>query len=194
MTRRDVIAAGAQIIRETVSARDYAERIGIQVNRAGLAHCPFHDGDHGASLKLYHGNRGWYCYGCHQHGDVIELAKRLYNLNYPQAIQQVAEDCGIDLPIPGREHNAKSKMSAALERARQQEEQRNREARLKDAIETRYWVAFDVWLQADRDVQELAIKERQTDEPYSDAFAQALMRRQEARLTLDYLTIRRDML
>lgn len=193
MTRIEQIAAEAQIIRESVSARRYAEVAGLNVNRAGLAHCPFHDGDHGASLKLYDGNRGWYCYGCHQHGDVIELAKRLYNLSFPQAIQKIATDCGINVPQPGTENYIK-KMSAANNRARQQEEQRNREAMLANAIEQRYLVEFEAWLQADREVQELAINERQSDEPFSDAFAQALLRRQDARLTLDYLEVRRDML
>lgn len=66
---------------------------------------------------------------------------------------------------------------------------------LADAIEARYWVAFDAWLQADRLVQELSIKEKQNpDQAFSDQFAQALMRRQEESLTLDYLTIWRDIL
>ncbi len=96
---RDQIRQAADILRETVSTRDYAARIGLQVNRGGFVQCFMHQGDRNGSLKVYgEPRRGFHCFGCGASGDVIELAKRFYNLNFPQAIKKVAEDTGIALP------------------------------------------------------------------------------------------------
>ena len=66
------------IVKESVSCKDFAEHIGLSVNRSGFCCCPFH-GEKTPSLKIYSDGRGWYCFGCHQGGDVINMAKLYYN-------------------------------------------------------------------------------------------------------------------
>lgn len=65
-----------RIIRESVSAIDVARVLGIQVNQHGRCRCPFHNG-HDMNMRIYPGNRGYYCFVCHAGGDCISLAKGL---------------------------------------------------------------------------------------------------------------------
>lgn len=194
MTRAELNAA-ARIVRETVSARDYAELIGLPVNRAGFTKCPFHSGDNSASMRLYPGERGWHCFGCHASGDVIELAKRLFGLRFPDAVERVAQDAGVNLPFNQKGKEAKAQATAAMERARNQQKIERLTAQIKEAVENKYWEIFDQWLQADKQVLDLELEERNHPEKgFSDDFANALMRRQELRLRLDWITEWRDRL
>ena len=194
MTRAELNAA-ARIVRETVSARDYAELIGLPVNRAGFTKCPFHSGDNSASMRLYPGERGWHCFGCHASGDVIELAKRLFGLRFPDAVERVAQDAGVNLPFNQKGKEAKAQATAAMERARNQQKIERLTAQIKEAVENKYWEIFDQWLEADRQVLDLELEERNhPEEGFSDDFANALMRRQELRLELDWITDWRDRL
>lgn len=60
--------------------------VGVSVNRVGMAHCPFHNGDKGASLKVY-ANNTFHCFGCHKSGDVIDLYRSLYNVDFKTAFE-----------------------------------------------------------------------------------------------------------
>ena len=40
-------------IKQTHSMREIVEQYGLQINRSGFCSCPFHKGDHTASLKIY---------------------------------------------------------------------------------------------------------------------------------------------
>ena len=51
---------------------------GVEVNRNGMACCPFHDDKH-PSMKL--NEEYFYCFGCGATGDVIDFTARLYNLS-----------------------------------------------------------------------------------------------------------------
>ena len=72
-------------VKARVSCRELMEANGIRVNRHGFCVCPFHS-DKDASLKIYGSGRGWVCYGCHKGGDVINLAKLLYNVGFKDAV------------------------------------------------------------------------------------------------------------
>lgn len=63
----------ASEIKRLVTMRQVLDRYGYDVNRAGFMRCPFHSGDHTASLKIYQGDRGWHCFGCHKGGSVIDF-------------------------------------------------------------------------------------------------------------------------
>jgi hypothetical protein len=49
-------------------------------NQAGYISCPLHHGDNDPSLKVYADGRGWFCYGCHRGGTIIDLAAGLWGL------------------------------------------------------------------------------------------------------------------
>jgi len=153
---REQIRQAADIVRETVSARQYATLIGLPVNRNGFTQCPFHSGDHTGSMKLYDGTRGFHCFGCGASGDVIELAKRFYGLNFPAAITKVAEDAGIALPGVKPTYRQAQAISAAQKR----KEERERQEQITQAYEAEYWATLDDWLEIDRLFTELEQKIR----------------------------------
>ena len=81
-----------EIVKQSVTVREAAERYGIEVKRGGMACCPFHD-DKNPSMKL--NEEYFYCFGCGATGDVIDLTARLYNLSPKEAAEKLAQDFGL---------------------------------------------------------------------------------------------------
>lgn len=146
------IRQSADIVREMISAKQYASLVGLPINRNGFTRCPFHSGDNTGSLKLYDGRRGWHCFGCGADGDVVELAKRYYGLNFPQAIAKVARDAGIALPGTGEMtyDQARAYQAAQSRRA----ELINQE-RIERAADDKFFEAFDDLLEIESKMNEL---------------------------------------
>ena len=78
------------IIRESVSSIDVGRALGLQINQHGRCRCPFHNG-HDENMRVYPGNRGFYCFVCHESGDCIALAKQLLSNgdNYYEAAKWI---------------------------------------------------------------------------------------------------------
>ena len=86
-----------ETIKVAISVKQAAEHYGLNVNRNGMACCPFHNDRH-PSLKL--NEDYFYCFGCGAKGDVIDLVARLFGLTNLQAAQQLASDFGLDPKPP----------------------------------------------------------------------------------------------
>jgi DNA primase len=64
-------------------------------NYTGL--CPFHKEKTGSfSVNATHGY--FYCFGCHEKGDVFTFVMKLESLSFPEAVRTVATKMGIALP------------------------------------------------------------------------------------------------
>ena len=87
----------ASDVKRLLTAQQVAEFYGFQVSRAGFMKCPFHQGDRTASLKLYDGEGGFYCFGCSAHGTVIDFVMRLFDLNFRQAVLRINADFHLGL-------------------------------------------------------------------------------------------------
>ena len=74
-------------IKQTVTTRQAAERYGLSVNRSGMARCPFHE-DHNPSMKV---DDRFYCFGCHQGGDVIDFRALVTKQSRSDAARQLAQ-------------------------------------------------------------------------------------------------------
>ena len=70
-------------IKQTYSMTDIVMRYGLQPNRAGFIRCPFHQGDHTASLKIYKDN--FYCYGCGAAGDIFKFVMLMDGVSFKDA-------------------------------------------------------------------------------------------------------------
>lgn len=66
-----------------IPMREVVERYGLRPPRSGFIHCPFHQGDKGASLKIY--GFDWHCHACGAHGDQIDFVRRMDNLSFKEA-------------------------------------------------------------------------------------------------------------
>lgn len=82
-----------------VPTRAAAERYGLRLNAQGFCRCPFHQEDT-PSLKVYPGDRGFYCFGCGAGGDVITLTARLLGLPPAAAARRLDEDFALGVFQP----------------------------------------------------------------------------------------------
>src|SRR5271163_4579392 len=64
-------------------------------NYSGL--CPFH-GEKTASFSVQAVRQFYYCFGCHESGDVFSFVQKIENLGFTEAVKVVAQKCGIALP------------------------------------------------------------------------------------------------
>lgn len=142
-------------IRRMLTAQQVVEHYGFQVNRSGFMKCPFHSGDHTASLKIYPDSGGFHCFGCGAHGSVIDFVMRLFDLNFKQAVLRINADFRLGLTSSKPDCAARS---AALEARR--EEQRRKEQAEENfrymASELHYW----------KDVLDIFPPVRQGDDAY----------------------------
>ena len=86
-------------IKQRLSMRDVAARLGFEPNRAGYIRCPLH-GDSDPSLKLYDDDRGWYCFGCQKGGDVIDFIGAVQHVSFTDALRTAAAMAGVQLDKP----------------------------------------------------------------------------------------------
>src|SRR6266568_2005034 len=64
-------------------------------NYAGL--CPFH-GEKTASFNVHATNQYYYCFGCHESGDVFSFVQKIENITFPESVRLVAQKLNIPLP------------------------------------------------------------------------------------------------
>ena len=100
-----------EAVKQSVTIREVAQMYGIEVNRSGMACCPFHD-DKNPSMKL--NEEYFYCFGCGATGDVIDFTARLYNLSPKEAAEKLAQDFGLayDSQAPPRRRYDRQKTEA----------------------------------------------------------------------------------
>ena len=103
-------------VKSQVTARQAAESYGIQVNRSGMACCPFHDDRH-PSMKI---DERFYCFGCHVTGDVIDFTARLFGLSLYDAAKKLANDFNIKPLPPGQSVPIPKLPAAMIERKEEQ--------------------------------------------------------------------------
>ena len=139
----------ANEIKSRVSSKEAFLHYGIELDRAGFCKC-FLTGERTASLKVYDGDRGWHCFGCHAHGSVIDFVMQYFGLNFQDAISKINTDFSLGLPIGER---------ISL-RQRREMEHRQRE---RERLEAEYWAAFDVWKKFDTNKREYAPKSPSED-------------------------------
>ncbi len=70
-------------------------------NWTGL--CPFHK-EKSPSFSVNAAHSYFYCFGCHEKGDVFTFVQKLENISFPEAVRAVAAKAGI--PLPKREFSS----------------------------------------------------------------------------------------
>ena len=81
-----------EAVKAAVTPRMAAERYGLPIQQGSMVCCPFH-ADRTPSMQL--NEDYFYCFGCGAHGDVIDLAARLFNLSGYDAAKKLATDFGM---------------------------------------------------------------------------------------------------
>lgn len=70
-------------IKQRYNMRDVIGRYGLSVNRAGFCSCPFHKGDHTASMKVYEDS--FHCFGCGANGDILTFVQKMDHCDFKTA-------------------------------------------------------------------------------------------------------------
>ena len=83
-------------VKASVTTRQAAEAYGLSVASNGMTCCPFHN-DHHPSMKV---DTRYYCFACHETGDVIDFTAKLFKLRPYEAAKKLAADFGIDPNTP----------------------------------------------------------------------------------------------
>lgn len=89
-----------QIIRESLSMEDvayfYVQHADIRRHRMP---CPFHHGEDD-NLALYEDS--YYCYVCHEHGDIFDFTQKILNVSFKDACIALNRDFNLNLPLEGK--------------------------------------------------------------------------------------------
>ena len=91
-----------EIIERIRDAVDIVELIGehVQLKRSGADYrgpCPFHGGTH-RNFSVIPKKEMFYCFVCHEGGDVFTFLMKKFGMDYPTAVRDVAQRVGITIP------------------------------------------------------------------------------------------------
>lgn len=117
------------IVKQNIPILQAIERYGLNLTRKGSYFwlvCPFHP-DKNPSLCIYEDTNSFYCYGCNEHGDVIDFTAKYFNISPLDAVHKLASDFGINLP----DRKIDKKIMAE---AKQAEKRRREDKALYDAF------------------------------------------------------------
>jgi len=74
-----------------------------------VGRCPFHD-DRNPSFHVTPENGLFYCFGCGAGGDVFSFVMRIAHLDFPQAVERLAQRAGVDLVREGMSSSQRGKL------------------------------------------------------------------------------------
>ena len=102
---------------EVKQRTDIVEVIGqdITLTKAGRTFkglCPFHAEKH-PSFYVYPEQQSWHCFGCNNGGDVFSFIMKKQNIDFGEALRQLAQKAGVVIPSkfePGMESEEKQKL------------------------------------------------------------------------------------
>ena len=174
------------VIKSRISMIDICKTYGFNIQRGNFICCPFHN-EKTPSLKLYDGNRGFYCFGCGEHGSVIDFVMRYFGLDFKSAISKLNDDFCLGLPIGQRIDRRKQlEMERIAFQRRQKAKQEEAE---RQQIEDAYWAAFDEWKRLYDNKRNYAPKT--PEEPLHPLFVEALQKIEYAEYKLECAEIAR---
>ena len=88
-------------VAEIKARLDILEVIGghVSLHRAGQQHtglCPFH-AEKTPSFMVSQAKQSWYCHGCQEGGDLISFVEKIEGVDFPRALELLAERAGVEL-------------------------------------------------------------------------------------------------
>jgi len=85
-----LLSEAAEYIKANIPVSSVVRLYGYEPDSRGFMRCPFHH-DPKPSLKIYDagGRRGWYCFGCHAGGSVIDFVMKHDVCSFPSAVKAI---------------------------------------------------------------------------------------------------------
>ena len=75
--------------------------------------CPFHK-EKTPSFSVVEDKGFYHCFGCGAHGDVISFTMQTSNLSFPEAVEQLAKEAGLEVPRASPEERQRAQRQATL--------------------------------------------------------------------------------
>ena len=79
----------------------------VRLVRKGREHsglCPFHN-EKSPSFTVNEDKGFYHCFGCGAHGDVITFEMQTSHLSFPEAVERLAGEAGMEVPVQAPEEN-----------------------------------------------------------------------------------------
>lgn len=164
-----MIDTDVQTVRDSVTMAQLAGMYGYKVNRAGMMRCPFHQDSH-PSLKVYDGNRGYYCFVCNEGGDIFDFVMKHDGLEFLSAVQRVADMFSIPISdgkktLSEEERARIQKRKAAREAAEKAKDMRitrmaeiSDKLRILEEIKSKSKPFSHVWCGAEDNIVKLSVE------------------------------------
>lgn len=156
-------------IKSRLTTKEVFLHYGFEPNRMGEICCPFHS-EKTPSLKIYDGDRGWTCFGCHKGGDAINFVREYFGLSFKDALVKINEDFSLGIPI-GEKLDRRKQLEMQKQAFLRKREMDARKAK-QEELEKAYWAAFEEWKRLDDNRRNYAPKS--PTEPLHPLFVEAL--------------------
>lgn len=88
----------------------------VRRGREYVGLCPFHK-EKTPSFSAVEDKGFYHCFGCGAHGDVIGFVMQTESLSFPEAVEQLARQAGLDVPQETREERERAAQQATLQSA-----------------------------------------------------------------------------
>jgi len=91
----------------------------VKLTRKGREHsglCPFHN-EKSPSFTVNEDKGFFHCFGCGAHGDVIAFEMRAANIGFPEAVERLAAEAGLDVPRATPQDQLRERQRAGLHQA-----------------------------------------------------------------------------
>ena len=114
-------------VRQSVTMKQLATAYGYKIHRSGMICCPFHD-DKKPSMKIYDGDKGYYCFVCHNGGSIFNFVMQHDNLEFEPAVRRIAGMFGIPLSDGKSELSDADRQRIAANKAKREAAEKARKA------------------------------------------------------------------
>ncbi len=109
---------GPNLLEEILRRTDIVQLVGrrVKLTRKGQAFwgcCPFH-GEKTASFKVENARRTYKCFGCGKGGDAFKWVMETEGLSFPEAVEKLAGETGVELPKWSPEDEAREEKRKSL--------------------------------------------------------------------------------
>ncbi len=112
------MAFSPEFLDELRSRLTLSEVVGrrVALKRKGREHsglCPFHN-EKTPSFTLNDQKGFFHCFGCGAHGDVVGFVMRSEGLSFPEAVERLAREAGVALPVASPAEREREQQAASL--------------------------------------------------------------------------------
>jgi len=109
---------GEGLLEEILRRTDLVQLVGrrVKLDRKGRVFwglCPFHK-EKSPSFKVENERRHYHCFGCGAGGDAFKWLQETEGLNFPEAVQKLAGEAGVELPAWTPEDEARESRRKSL--------------------------------------------------------------------------------